>query len=60
MGGPCQYLGSGISQSYLVSVKNSFKKVNIWGLIITAQEIFNIWGLGIDKEVIKEEKIIKF
>ena len=36
-GGPCQYLGSEIlqKQSYLGSVKNSCKKVNIWGLRIT-------------------------
>ena len=35
-GGPCQYLGSEIlqKQSYLGSVKNSFKKLNIWGLRI--------------------------
>ena len=37
-GGPCQYVGSEIlqKQSYLGSVKNSFKKVNIWDLRITA------------------------
>ena len=61
MGGPCQYLGSEIvqKQSYLGSVKNSYKKVNIWGLRITVNEIFNIWGLRSDNEVRKEKQIIK-